>query len=173
MTVGLVWAESRDGFIGRGGALPWHLPEDLAHFSRLTAGSVVVMGRRTWQSLPVRSRPLPGRTNVVLTRSPDLVAPGAEMLGGVDDVLARYPELWVIGGSGVYAAFLDVATTAVVTTVDVDVDGDVPAPVLGAGWSLARREPVQGWSLSTTGLSFAISTMCYVTQVTVPRVDPV
>ena len=73
MTVGLVWAQARNGVIGADGGLPWHLPEDLALFRRLTMGSTVVMGRRTWESLPDRFRPLPGRTNVVLTSAQTLL----------------------------------------------------------------------------------------------------
>ena len=157
MTVGLVWAQSRDGVVGRDGALPWHLPEDLAHFKRLTTGSVVVMGRRTWESLPERFRPLPGRTNVVLSRAPGYTAPGATVLHDVATVLATYPDCWVIGGGAVWAAFVDVAATAVVTTVDVDVEGDVHAPVLDVGWAADGREPADGWAVSTTGLRYAVT----------------
>lgn len=157
MTVGLVWAQSRDGVVGRDGGLPWHLPEDLAHFKRLTTGSVVVMGRRTWESLPERFRPLPGRTNVVLTRDPAFRAPGAVVLHDVAAVLARYPDCWVIGGGAVWAAFLEVAATAVVTTVDVDVDGDVRAPVLDGAWAPVDRVPADGWAESTTGLRYAVT----------------
>jgi dihydrofolate reductase len=157
VTPGLVWAQSRDGVVGRDGALPWHLPEDLAHFKRLTTGSVVVMGRRTWQSLPERFRPLPGRTNVVLTRDPAFAAPGAVVLHDVATVLARYPDAWVIGGGAVWAAFLDVAAEAVVTTVDVDVEGDVRAPVLDAGWEPVERLPADGWDVSATGLRYAVT----------------
>ena len=157
--IGLVWAQSRDGVIGRDGTLPWHLPEDLKGFSRLTAGSVVVMGRRTWESLPDRFRPLPGRTNVVLTRQAGYEAPVGVLVGSVDDVLARYPDAWVIGGAEVYAAFAAVARRAVVTTVDVDVAGEgvVRAPVLDDSWAVTSREPAQGWTVSTTGLRFAVT----------------
>ena len=76
-TVSLVWAQARGGVIGAGGLLPWHLPEDLALFRELTTGSTVVMGRRTWESLPPRFRPLPGRTKVVMTTDPGWSADGA------------------------------------------------------------------------------------------------
>lgn len=166
--IGLVWAQSRDGVIGRDGTLPWHLPEDLKHFSRLTAGAVVVMGRRTWESLPERFRPLPGRTNVVLTRQAGFEAPGGVVAASVDEVLARYPDAWVIGGAEVYAAFAGVARRAVVTTVDVEVGAEVGAdgpdgvhlvraPVLDDGWSTTSRAPAEGWSVSTTGLRYAVS----------------
>ena len=78
MTIGLIWAQSTSGVIGRGGAIPWSLPEDLARFKSLTMGHTVVMGRRTWESLPARFRPLPGRRNVVLTRNPSYRADGAD-----------------------------------------------------------------------------------------------
>ena len=68
MKLGLIYARARNGVIGKGGTLPWHLPEDLAHFKRLTMGCPVIMGRKTWDSLPPKFRPLPGRENVVLTR---------------------------------------------------------------------------------------------------------
>ena len=158
--IGLVWAQSTDGVIGRDGTLPWHLPEDLKHFSRLTAGQVVVMGRRTWESLPDRFRPLPGRTNVVLTRRPGYEAPGGVVVTGVDDVLAAYPDAWVIGGAEVYAALVAAAGRAVVTTVDVtvgDVPGVVRVPDLGAGWTTTSREPGEGWAISTTGLRYAVT----------------
>ncbi len=158
MSVGLVWAQSRNAVIGRDGVLPWHLPEDLEHFARLTRGGVVVMGRRTWESLPARYRPLPGRTNVVLTTRADLDAPGATVAHSVAEVTAEFSRFWVIGGAAVYAAFAGIASTAVVTTVDLDVEGDVRAPVLGPGWSAAQRCPGTGWSESVTGLRYAVST---------------
>jgi dihydrofolate reductase len=83
MTVGLIWAQSTSGVIGRDGTIPWHLPEDLARFKTLTMGHTVVMGRRTWDSLPARFRPLPGRRNVVLTRNRGFDAPGAEVVGSI------------------------------------------------------------------------------------------
>ena len=98
--------------IGANGALPWHLPEDLKLFRERTTGSTVVMGRRTWESLPERFRPLPGRTNVVLTSDPGWSAEGARRAGSVDDVLAEPGAVWVIGGGAVYAAFLPHADRA-------------------------------------------------------------
>ncbi|MBF4571471.1 dihydrofolate reductase [Herbiconiux sp. VKM Ac-1786] len=88
MTVSLIWAEARGGVIGDGGGIPWHVPEDMAHFRELTAGSTVVMGRKTWDSLPERFRPLPGRRNVVVTRQHDWAAQGAERADSVETALA-------------------------------------------------------------------------------------
>ena len=126
----MVWAQARGGVIGADGGLPWHLPEDLALFRRLTTGATVVMGRRTWESLPERFRPLPGRRNVVLTSDRRWVAEGAHAAGSVDEVLTEHGTCWVIGGGAVYAEFLPHADRLVVTDVDVEVDGDTWAPVV-------------------------------------------
>ncbi|MGY1822855.1 dihydrofolate reductase [Geodermatophilus sp. SYSU D00079] len=158
MTVGLVWAQAHGGVIGAGGALPWHLPEDLRAFRALTTGATVVMGRRTWESLPERFRPLPGRRNVVLTADPSWAADDAHRASSVAQVLAeRDGDLWVIGGGQVYAAFLPFADRVVVTDVDTRVDGDTWAPELGAEWRVVSRRPAEGWSTSSTGLRYAIS----------------
>ena len=153
----MVWAQARDGVIGRDGALPWHLPEDLALFRELTMGGTVVMGRRTWESLPGRFRPLPGRTNVVLTSDPQWSAEGAQRAGSVAEVLARHESIWVIGGGAVYAAFLPHADRLVVTDVDALVAGDTWAPALDGDWRLDARTPAEGWTTSSSGLRFAVS----------------
>ncbi|SMO99651.1 dihydrofolate reductase [Geodermatophilus aquaeductus] len=157
MTVSIVWAQAHGRVIGSGGTLPWHLPEDLRLFKQLTSGGTVVMGRRTWESLPERNRPLPGRVNVVLTTDPAWSAVGAHRAGSVGDVLAAYPDCWVIGGAAVYAAFLPHAARLVVTDVDLAVNGDTRAPVLDAGWRRVTRTPEHGWATSATGLRFAVS----------------
>jgi dihydrofolate reductase len=158
MTVALIWAQAHGGVIGVGGALPWHLPEDLKLFRTLTTGATVVMGRRTWESLPERFRPLPGRRNVVLTSDPSWAADGAHPAVSVGQVLdERDGDLWVIGGGQVYAAFLAFADRVVVTDVDLAVDGDTWAPELGAEWRRVSREPEDGWSTSSTGLRYAVS----------------
>lgn len=159
--IGMVWAQARGGVIGADGGLPWHLPEDLAMFRRLTTGSTVVMGRRTWESLPPRFRPLPGRTNVVLTSDPGWAADGARRAGSIEQVLAEHragdEQLWVIGGGTVYAAFLPHADRLVVTEVDLDVAGDTRAPSVGSGWRRVARQPEEGWSDSPpSGLRYAV-----------------
>ncbi|WP_337061368.1 dihydrofolate reductase [Kineococcus sp. G2] len=160
----MVWAQSRDGVIGRDGGMPWHLPEDLAHFSTLTRGSAVVMGRATWDSLPPRYRPLPDRRNVVLSRRAGLDLPGAEVAPSLEEALAVVgasgddgPDVWIGGGGQVYREALPRAARLVVTTVDVEVDGDTRAPAFGDGWRLAERAPAEGWSTSRTGLRYAIA----------------
>jgi len=153
---GLVWAQSTSGVIGRGGDIPWRVPEDLARFKRVTMGHTVVMGRRTWDSLPARVRPLPGRRNVVLSRQADFVADGAEVL---DSLEAAFPffetgsETWVIGGAQIYLLALPYASRCEVTEVDVDLprdDEDALAPVLDETWLAETGE----WQVSRAGLRY-------------------
>ena len=157
MGTALIWAQAQDGVIGVDGGLPWHLPEDLQLFRDLTMGATVVMGRRTWESLPERYRPLPGRRNVVLTTDRSWAADGATRAGSVGEVLAGDGDCWVIGGGRVYAAFLPHADRVVVTDVDTDVDGDTWAPELGREWVRVSRTPQTGWATSATGLRYAVS----------------
>ena len=143
MELKLIYARSRNGVIGREGQLPWHLPADLAHFKQTTLGQAVVMGRKTWDSLPERFRPLPGRTNIVITRQKDWQAAGALVAHSLDQAMALCPEsepLWVIGGAEVYAQALPLASTVVVTEIDIDVQGDAHAPHLGAEWIEMSRQ---------------------------------
>ena len=147
----LVWAQSTAGVIGRDGGIPWHIPEDLAHFKELTLGHPVIMGRLTWDSLPARFRPLPGRRNLVLTRDPHFVADGAEVITSLDD--APLTDAWVIGGAQVYALALPAANRCEVTEVDIDLpgeDGDALAPVLDDTWVGSTGD----WSRSSTGLRY-------------------
>jgi dihydrofolate reductase len=157
----MVWAQSDGGVIGAAGALPWHLPEDLRLFRALTLGGTVVMGRHTWDSLPPRARPLPGRRNVVLSSSLDPAHAGgqeaAHVVRSVDDVLALDGDLWVIGGGAVYGAFLPHADEVVVTEIDEQLPGDTWAPQLGPEWVLGARVPGTGWAESTGGLRFRVS----------------
>ena len=152
MSVSLIWAQSTSGVIGRDGGIPWRLPEDQARFKRLTMGHPVVMGRRTWESLPASVRPLPGRRNVVLTRDVGYRADGADVVGSVDEALAD-PDVWVIGGGEVYALALPLATRCEVTEIAVGMpreDGDVIAPVLDDRWLADDTE----WQVSSTGLCY-------------------
>ena len=162
-SVALIWAQARGpegagcpGVIGAAGALPWRLPEDLAHFRALTSDRPVIMGRSTWESLPPRFRPLPGRANIVLTRTPAFVADGAAVAPGVAAALALAGRgrAWVIGGSQVYAATIALADRLEVTEIDAQVDGDAYAPPIGASW----RPAAAPWLLSTTGLRYRFVT---------------
>jgi dihydrofolate reductase len=129
--VALVAAVARGGVIGRDGTIPWRLPEDVAFFKELTTGHVVVMGRRTWESIPDRFRPLPGRRNVVVTRNREWAAEGSERAGSVEEALALAEgteRVFVIGGAEVYAAALPHADELVLTEIELDVDGDTFFP---------------------------------------------
>jgi dihydrofolate reductase len=152
MTVGLIWAQSPSGVIGRAGAIPWRLPEDLARFKELTMGHTVVMGRLTWESLPGKVRPLPGRRNVVVTRQADYMADDATVVGRLDEVPAD-DEMWVIGGGQIYTLALPIATRCEVTEVEVDLPrehDDVVAPVLDEAWVGVEGD----WMASTSGLRY-------------------
>lgn len=157
----MVWGQSADGRIGRGGTIPWHVPEDLARFRALTTGATVVMGRRTWDSLPERFRPLPDRRNVVLTRDLRFTAPGAEVVHDVVAALALADgaPTWVVGGTQVYEAFERLASRCEVTDVDVVVGDGTPAPRLGGGWTQVAREPAQGWLVSRAGPRYRFRTL--------------
>ncbi len=156
--MGLVWAQSTSGIIGRGGDIPWRVPEDLVRFKELTMGHTVVMGRQTWESLPAKVRPLPGRRNVVLSRRSDFVADGAQVVGSLEAALASSegePETWVIGGEQVYLLALPHAARCEVTEVEVDLrrdDEDALAPVLDDTWLGEAGE----WQVSRTGLRYRL-----------------
>ena len=131
MRVAIVAAVARGGVIGRDGGLPWQLPEDLARFRELTTGHAVVMGRRTWDSLPERFRPLPGRRNVVVTRYPSWHEDGAERASSLEDalsLLAADERVFVIGGGALFAEALPLADELHLTEIDLDVDGDTFFP---------------------------------------------
>ncbi len=159
MQLNLIFAKSRNGVIGKDGKLPWHLPEDLAHFKRVTLGSPVIMGRKTWDSLPARFRPLPGRTNVVVTHQSDWSEPGALRAAGLADALAMCAsaeQVWVIGGAQLYAQTIALASTAVVTDIDADFDGDAFAPQFSAQWRETSRET----HTTVNGLRYSFVTYC-------------
>ena len=160
--VGVIWAETVNGVIGKDGGMPWHLPEDLAHFRNATNGHPVVMGRRTWESFPARYRPLPGRTNIVVSSSGPIE--GAVVVGSVMDALAHArqcpgaEEVWVIGGGRLYEAAMEYANAALVTVIESDADGDTFAPLLGHDWAMRTVNPTQGWSTSeSTGLRYRMA----------------
>jgi dihydrofolate reductase len=132
LTISLLAAVARGGVIGRDGGIPWRLPEDMVRFRELTTGHPVVMGRKTWESLPDGFRPLPGRGNIVVTRNPDWSAQGADRAGSVEDALELVesePRAFVIGGGEIYAAALPHADELLLTEIDADVEGDTTFPV--------------------------------------------
>ncbi len=166
--IGAIWAQTAGGVIGRAGGMPWSLPEDMAFFRRTTTGHPVIMGRRTWESFPERFRPLPGRTNIVITSSPERVehgrSPGSVLTAPSYAEAVRLARtspgaerIWVIGGGEVYRQALEdpehPVTEALVTVIDLDADGDTRAPALDDSWD---TEPVVGPSVSRTGLGYRI-----------------
>ena len=157
MGLGLIYARARNGVIGKDNALPWHLPEDLAHFKATTMGQPVIMGRKTWDSLPPKFRPLPGRLNIVVTRQRDWQAEGAQVAHSVEEALALCPNStpWVIGGAELYALALPLAKRVMVTEIDADFEGNAFAPALGTEWREQSRET----HTASNGLVFSFVTL--------------
>ena len=157
MKIGLIWAQARNRVIGKSGVMPWHLPEDLAHFKRVTLNHPVIMGRKTWDSIPPRFRPLPGRTNIVVTRQSDWQADGARRASSLAEAVAQCDgeqTVWVIGGAQIYAEALPLAQRLEVTEIDQAFDGDAHAPSLGPEWIEKARSRHMG----ANGLSFSFVT---------------
>ena len=155
--LGLIYARARNGVIGRDNAMPWHLPEDLAHFKATTLGCPVIMGRKTWDSLPPRFRPLPGRRNIVVTRQADWGAEGAERAGSLEQAIASCadaPRVWVTGGAELYRLALPRADRVEVTVIDRDFEGDAYAPELGPEW----QETARASHVSAQGLAYSFLT---------------
>lgn len=143
MKLGLIYARAHGGVIGKDGTMPWHLPEDLAHFKAKTLGAPVIMGRRTWESLPPRFRPLPGRRNIVVTRSADWQAAGAERASSLPEAIELVKACdaaWVTGGAGIFREALAFADVVEVTEIDAAFEGDTFAPELGPEWKEVARE---------------------------------
>jgi dihydrofolate reductase len=141
-SLALIAAVGRGGVIGIGNRLPWHLPADLAHFRRQTQGQAVIMGRKTWDSLPPRFRPLPGRRNLVLTRQPGWEADGAERCSSLAEALERLrgiAKAFVIGGAELYTLALPMARWLVLTEVAGDFEGDAFFPA----WSPREFEEIE------------------------------
>jgi dihydrofolate reductase len=157
MPLHLIYARARNNVIGLQGDLPWHLPEDLAHFKRTTLGQPVVMGRVTWESIPEKFRPLPGRSNVVVSRQSNYPATGATVVNSLQAALALFaPDqvVWLIGGAQLYAQGLPLASQVVVTEIDADFEGDAHAPLLSADW----QEQSRSTHTSAQGLNYSVVT---------------
>lgn len=179
--LGMIWAQGHGRAIGRDGTMPWHVPEDLRFFKRMTNGHPVIMGRRTWQSLDEKYRPLPGRANIVISRNPRFEAPGAAVVSSLDEAIklgilegalaseaggsegvgdlggitATDRMLWIMGGAQIYAQALPFADIAIVTHVDKDVPGaDAFAPEIPPEWIIAAADRLQGWNTSVTGTRY-------------------
>lgn len=164
-TLGAIWAQTIDGVIGRNGTMPWRVPEDLQHFKEVTAGKPVIMGRRTWESLPEPYKPLPGRVNIIVSRSVDTVEVrgGAIWTPSLDAALEEaykaqqtastntLADAWIIGGGALYAEALTredlphyghvcvVEQTVLVASTLVPITGDTKAPPLD-GWEIDMNQ---------------------------------
>jgi dihydrofolate reductase len=151
----IIAAVAQNGVIGKANALPWHLPEDMAHFKALTTGHAVIMGRKTWESLPPKFRPLPNRRNIVLTRDPAYVAPGATVVTSLEEAIkfgAGEAALFVIGGAELYAHTLPHAQRLELTEIDAAFEGDAHFPAWDrAQWREVKRESGK----SASGLAYA------------------
>ena len=157
MKLHLILARSANGVIGKDGVMPWHLPEDLANFKKVTLGKPVIMGRKTWDSLPEKFRPLPERLNIVITRQKDWQADGAKTANSLFEAMGMCPldgNAWVIGGAEIYKLAMPLAVSAVVTEIDAEFDGDTLAPKFGPGWKEVSRES----HTSSTGLNYSFVT---------------
>lgn len=153
----MIFARAANGVIGRDNTIPWRLPEDMARLKRLTLGWPVIMGRKTWDSLPVKFRPLPGRANIVITRQPDWKDTGATTAASLADALAlcaSSAEVWILGGAQIYAQAMPLAHRIEVTEIAENIEGDAFAPPLGPEWRQAARED----HVSATGMKFSFIT---------------
>ena len=173
--IGLVWAQAAGGVIGRDGGMPWHVPEDLAHFKAVTLGAPVIMGRKTWDSLAPRYRPLPGRRNIVVTRDDAWAAEGVERTASVDEALALAATpgadgaatewIWAIGGAQLFADVMGRADRLEVTELRHADDAFVPAPddviapaVDTRRFRLTSVDPPIGDHTSTSGIRYRFLT---------------
>lgn len=167
MQINLIWAQARDALnrpvIGLNGSMPWHLPEDLAHFKRTTLGTPVIMGRKTWDSLPSKFKPLPGRMNVVIssdaTTRENLKKNGSSPSQNLREALlicdqSGCSEVWVIGGAQIYVQALPLAHKLVITDIGATFEGDAFAPTLDATWKQADHFA----HVSATGLPYSFTT---------------
>ena len=149
----IIAAVARNRVIGKDNALLWHIPEDMAHFKALTSGQTVIMGRKTWESLPPRFRPLPGRRNIVISRQPDFAVPGAELASSLDHALqlASTGEcVFIIGGEQIYRQGLVFADRLEITEVDQTPDGDAWFPEIPAvDWQETAKIPGPGHAFVT------------------------
>lgn len=152
-TIRAIWAENMDGIIGGDNTLLWHVPEDLQYFKNTTMGQPVLMGRKTWDSLPERFRPLPWRTNYVLTKDDTFKAEGAEIVHSLQEMGEDY---WVIGGGAIYDLTLPLCSVIHVTQVKAQIAESVKdlvyAPqISGDDFSLVRRTE---WLTSKNGTQY-------------------
>ena len=151
----LIAAVARNGIIGVANRLPWHLPEDMKFFRETTRGQPVIMGRKTWESLPDTFRPLPGRHNIVVSRNPDFRAAGATVVTSLPDALTTAGDAdtaYLIGGAELYRQALPLADRLVLTEIDRDFAGDAHFPAFDRS---AWQEVARDTHVAESGLPFA------------------
>ncbi|PKO93255.1 MAG: diacylglycerol kinase [Betaproteobacteria bacterium HGW-Betaproteobacteria-10] len=152
----IIAAVAQNRVIGRDNQLIWNIPEDMAHFKALTQGQTVLMGRKTWESLPPRFRPLPGRRNIVISRQPDFAVPGAELADSLAAGLALAADderIFIIGGAEIYQQAMPLADRLEITEVELNPQGDSWFPEIAAvNWEItAKKNPS---TTHGTGFSF-------------------
>lgn len=156
----IIVAVAQNRVIGKDNRLIWNIPEDMARFKALTAGHTVLMGRKTWESLPPRFRPLPGRRNIVISRQADYAAPGAELAHSLESALALAASdetVFVIGGADIYRQALPLADRLEITEVELSPEGDSWFPEISADdWQETTRKAPP----STSGTGFAFLSYC-------------
>lgn len=149
----IIAAVAKNRVIGRDNQLIWNIPEDMAHFKALTAGHTVIMGRKTWESLPPRFRPLPGRRNIVITRQPDYPAPGAELANSLENALkmaSTATVAFIIGGEQIYAQAMSLADRLEITEVDQEPEGDAWFPAIATvDWEKTSKIEGKGFAFLT------------------------
>ncbi len=162
--LGMIWAQAHDRAIGAKGTIPWHVPEDLGMFKRVTMDHPVIMGRKTWESLQEKFRPLPGRRNIVVSRDADYEAPGAEVVTSIVDghTLATDGDptrmVWIMGGAQIYAQAMEFAEALVVTDLDLELpEADAFAPAVPFDWQVVAAKPDRGWLTSKSGVDYRFS----------------
>lgn len=158
----LIAAVARNRAIGKDNQLLWQIPEDMAHFKSLTAGHTVLMGRKTWESLPVRFRPLPGRRNIVVSRQQDYLAAGAELADSLENGLklaSTAEKLFIIGGAEIYTQAMPLADRLEITEVDLSPEADAWFPETPAvDWKLSQK--TTSLANGNTGFSFLTYLRC-------------
>jgi dihydrofolate reductase len=146
----IIAAVAKNRVIGKDNQLIWNIPEDMAHFKALTAGHTVIMGRKTWESLPPRFRPLPGRRNIVVSRQDNYAAPGAEVTDSLENSLklaATTPTVFIIGGEQIYGQAMALADRLEITEVDLEPEGDAWFPEISTSiWKPAARSEGSGYA---------------------------
>lgn len=129
--ISLIACMDRNRVIGKDNQMPWHLPADLKHFKATTMGHPIVMGRKTYESI---GKPLPGRTNIILTRDKEFVAEGCQIMHSIDDVLALEEDVFVTGGENIFKQFMSAAERMYLTVIDEEFDGDTYFPEINSSW---------------------------------------